>query len=107
MANSRFDLVESVIRDNQQLIADATSANQVNETVAPQLARAIIKQLPFEDDRFIYRAVVVVLGTVVVISVGVYAYLAAINVTIPEALVALASAAIGALAGLLAPSPRQ
>ena len=77
-----------------------------------ELANQVIEDLPYtpplESDRLIYRIVVSALGIVVVLSV-----LGAIILTfrhtgdtkIPETLTALGSASIGALAGLLAPSP--
>lgn len=61
-------------------------------------------------DRWIYRLVVLALGlTAVFVVVGVFVLkaLKGDSVTIPDALVALGSAAIAALAGLLAPSPIQ
>ena len=107
MSTNRFDLIESVINDNQTLITEAKSNDQVTDNVAPKLASEIAKRLPFEGDKFIYRAVVVTLGMVVLFTTVIYAFLAFSKIIIPEALVALASASIGALAGLLAPSPGQ
>ena len=58
-----------------------------------------------ERDIWLYRMVVAVLGlTVVVSAVGAIA-LALMGQSTPEVIVALGSAAIGGLAGLLAPSP--
>lgn len=60
---------------------------------------------PLETDVWIYRGVVFALGmTVIVAAIGAI-YLAASSLPTPEVLVALGSAAVGALAGLLAPSP--
>ena len=57
------------------------------------------------NDIWLYRIVVAVLGLTVVGSI-VGAILLALNgLSTPEVLVALGSAAIGGLAGLLAPSP--
>ena len=61
-------------------------------------------------DRWIYRLVVLALGlTAVFVVVGVFILkaLKGDSVTIPDALVAIGSAAVAALAGLLAPSPVQ
>jgi hypothetical protein len=61
-------------------------------------------------DRWAYRLVVTALGlTAIFVVVGVFV-LKALNgdsVTIPDALVAIGSAAVAGLAGLLAPSPAQ
>lgn len=63
-----------------------------------------------DRDPFSYRAVVVILGIVVLIVVTGGVMLAfrtaeGASLALPDAVVAMGSAAIGALAGLLAPSP--
>jgi len=65
---------------------------------------------PLQTDVWIYRIVVLALGLTVLMAVGGAIYLAASagngqTVAIPEILVAIGSAAVGALAGLLAPAP--
>jgi hypothetical protein len=67
---------------------------------------------PLQSDTWIYRMVVAALGLVVLIAIVGAIYLTAKSSTayiyqVPDALIALGSAAVGALAGLLAPSPRQ
>ena len=80
------------------------------ETMAKLLAQAK-QQVPrvLEQDKLIYRIVVSSLGLVVllvVIGVIALAFKATSGtVQIPDVLTALGSAAIGALAGILAPSP--
>src|SRR5262245_5039913 len=65
----------------------------------------------YQGDVWIYRMVVVVLGLTVLITVvgglGLAAAGSPNNYKMPAELIALGSAAIGALAGLLAPSPRE
>ena len=56
-------------------------------------------------DHWIYRAVVVVLGFTVLTSMIGTIVLVMTDHSTPEIIVALGSAAIGGLAGLLAPSP--
>ena len=56
-------------------------------------------------DKWIYRIVVGVLGLTVVSSILGTIALAMADRSTPEVIVALGSAAIGGLAGLLAPSP--
>ena len=58
-----------------------------------------------EKDIWLYRMVVAVLGVTVVASVVGAIALALMGESTPEVIVALGSAAIGGLAGLLAPSP--
>lgn len=58
-----------------------------------------------QPDVWLYRIVVVVLGLTVVVSVTGTIALAMAGKSTPEVIVALGSAAIGGLAGLLTPSP--
>lgn len=67
-------------------------------------------QSPIDTDVWIYRMVVGFLGCAVLVTVlgaiTVRLVLRDANLDIPDGVIALGSAAIGALAGLLAPSPR-
>jgi hypothetical protein len=62
-----------------------------------------------EGDKWVYRLVVLSLGLVVILSVAGSIFLAATkgDNAIPDIMTALGSAAVGALAGLLAPAPSQ
>ncbi len=60
---------------------------------------------PLEWDTWIYRIVVSALGLIALAAVGGGIALVAIGKTVPEILIALGSASVGAMAGLLAPSP--
>jgi hypothetical protein len=62
---------------------------------------------PAQSDRWVYRIVVIALGLVgIFVVVGVFVLKAVDNGTvIPDAMVAIGSAAIAAMAALLAPSP--
>jgi hypothetical protein len=61
---------------------------------------------PLQTDRWIYRLVVCFLGLTVIGTVaGGFIITGKSAQSIPEGLIALGSAAVGALAGLLAPSP--
>ncbi len=63
---------------------------------------------PLQSDRWIYRLVVAFLGVTVILTILGGFYLSIKTaVAIPEGLIALGSAAVGALAGLLAPSPMK
>ena len=98
------------------------SASELADRVAqdPQLQEQIkadpvtaIRELaasPLQTDALIYRRVVSALGLTVLIAVSGAIYLNAISSAayahvVPDAVIALGSAAVGALAGLLAPSP--
>jgi hypothetical protein len=83
------------------------------EKTLEALAAQVTTSLPppaFVSDKWVYRMVVFALGLVCGCAVLGTIYLTATwtgttPVQIPDALTALGSAAVGALAGLLAPSP--
>ena len=62
---------------------------------------------PLETDKWIYRIVVLVLGAAILAVVAGTLVLKVIDsaIGIPDVLVAIGTGALGALAGLLAPSP--
>jgi hypothetical protein len=70
------------------------------------------QQNPLSNDKWIYRIIVLSLGlTIISIIIGVIILIGAGRITddgsVPTILTAIGSAAIGALAGLLAPPPRN
>lgn len=60
---------------------------------------------PLQTDVWVYRMVVFSLGLTVLLALIGGVTLAIMGKTTPEVLIALGSAAIGALAGLLVPTP--
>lgn len=54
---------------------------------------------------FIYRVVVMTLAAIAIVGLLGIVLLSVAGKTVPEGVVALASAAVGAMAGLLAPAP--
>ena len=60
-----------------------------------------------QTDPFAYRTVVIILGTVILVVVLGGIILTAISKTLPEGVLAIGSAGIGGLVGLLAPSPTK
>ena len=60
---------------------------------------------PLQSDVWIYRMVVGALGLAVLLGIIGAIVLPGMGKDIPEAIIALGSAAVGVLAGLLAPSP--
>lgn len=75
-------------------------------------ANMIEQQNPLATDAWIYRIVVISLGgAVVLIIIGIVVLMLkgkiADDKAVPTIFTALGSAAIGALAGLLAPSPKE
>ena len=72
---------------------------------ALKMAAATSGEPAYRGDKAVYRIVVIALAAVMLVAaIGAIAISWA-GKTMPESLVALGSAAVGALAGLLAPSP--
>lgn len=89
-----------------QLKADPATALRALATQAKAETRRVLEQ-----DRFIYRTVVLTLGSIsaAVVACAITLALRAPDgqaIQFPDILTALGSAAIGALAGILAPAPR-
>lgn len=81
---------------------DPTLAARLKEDPAGELSR-IAKEPVYKSDRWIYRIVASVLGLIGLIAVVGAILLAFAGSEIPDVLVALGSAAVGALAGLFNP----
>jgi hypothetical protein len=103
MAEDFEILFKSAMVSRSDDLAAAKDTSAVNEIIEEAVDE--VKNHPLRNDRWIYRATVVVLGSAVISVVVGYLILALNNpnAKIPEALVAIGSTAIGALAGLLAP----
>jgi hypothetical protein len=103
---------------NYKALQEAESLVSQSLEIPEEKKRQIADKLeqarsPLESDKWIYRIVVGALG-VAILSCLVFSFLlmwhhvgsnANGDVTIPEIFLAIGSAAVGALAGLLAPSP--
>lgn len=107
------EAAQRVLEANAAQLAQAGTRDAV-QLLAPQIAAEIEKTYKPQNDPFAYRAVIVIMGAVVVIVAITYAwYTLTPDVPgtkpreLPDALIALGSAAIGALAGLLAPPPQS
>jgi hypothetical protein len=86
-------------------VDDVAAVAAQNEKVAQQ---TIAQLTALITDKWTYRIVVLSLGIAVMIGMIGLIVLSWRGVTVlPEGLVAIASAAVGALAGLLAPSPKN
>jgi len=94
------------VTENQQLVDEVkTDPTATLQRVANQVVRDLPPAL--QSDPWIYRIVVLVLGLALLSALAGAIILSAQKIPIPETLTALGSAAVGALAGLLAPSPAQ
>jgi hypothetical protein len=99
--------------DVQEFLSEVSRDQLISEDIRKKAATISLKlsEPAYRNDRWIYRAVVLVLGLVVTATVlgglGLAALGNASSYKIPPEIVAIGSAAVGALAGLLAPSPRE
>lgn len=95
--------IQSVSELAEKVAQDPVLAQEIIDNPAKAIAN--VAAAPLLWDAMIYRIVVSSLGITVVLAVLGSIVLAAFDKTAPEILIGLGSAAIGALAGLLAPSP--
>lgn len=91
----------------QELIQQVTNDGSLSADKKVKLLGSLQKlSTPLQSDRWVFRLVVAFLGFAVLLTIIGGFYLSIKTAaTIPEGLIALGSAAVGALAGLLAPSP--
>lgn len=99
------------LRDVIDNVARASDIPQPTKDAIVGKLRDVVSR-PLETDKWIYRMVVFFLGAVVLVTVIGGIYLTSVggtsqNFQIPQGIVAIGSAAVGALAGLLAPPPQQ
>jgi hypothetical protein len=93
---------------NDPAVLDRVLGNPTEEI--PRLADEIIRDSPLVTDPWIYRIIVTALGlTILVVVIGaiILPIIHDPEARIPEVLTAIGSAAVGALAGLLAPPPAK
>jgi hypothetical protein len=96
-------------------LADLVKAVQSDTQLQEQIKRDPVATLqtlanlpPFQvPDTWIYRIVVISLGVGMLAAVIGVLILSGYGKTAPDGVIAIGSAAVGALAGLLAPSPVQ
>ncbi len=95
------------------IIESVRTAVEIPEPQRNELIRKLESvPSPLQTDPWIYRFVVLFLGLAVLTTVVggiVLTYTGGTNQNfqVPQGIIAIGSAAVGALAGLLAPSPRQ
>ncbi len=98
------DLRNDAVRTTASLVSGDPSIP--DEAKVKLLAALQAIPTPLLTDNWIYRLVVCFLGiTVIGTVIGGFIISGKTGQDIPEGLIALGSAAVGALAGLLAPSP--
>lgn len=101
----------TVLEANADRLASAGTSQAIGDLL-PKITEEIEQAYKPHSDKFTYRAVVIILGSVVLVVAITYAWYTLTPTgtglrDLPDALIALGSAAVGALAGLLAPAPRD
>lgn len=90
---SLYELIKIVLEDPQ-----------LNSEDKLKLIDELRKNNPGASDRWTYRYAILILGAVVLLTMVSLLYLSTLpNIQVPEGMVAIGSAAVGGLAGLLAP----
>lgn len=94
----------------KQLVSSPSLQSQFKEDPLAALEN-FQQENPLQTDKWIYRIIVLSLGvTIIAIIIGVMILMGTGKITgdhgVPTILTAIGSAAIGALAGLLAPPPK-
>jgi hypothetical protein len=95
VSTSYFDLLKSVVSDTKLSGEDKKLLLLKLKTVSPT------------SDRLTYRTAIWILGFIAVVTILAIwdlAYLGGSNAKVPDGLIAIASGAVGGLAGLLSPS---
>ena len=116
------DIAESIrgaLEAHASDLANAATPDAVDQLV-PGIVRDAERRYDPRDDPWAYKAVIIILGLVVVAVAITYAWYTLTPGIVgpdgkvvhklhdlPDAFIALGSAAVGALAGLLAPAPRN
>ncbi|MBE0663315.1 MAG: hypothetical protein IH597_12725 [Bacteroidales bacterium] len=102
---SRFKELKEELNSNEELVG---RLKQNPEKVLKEFSQPN----PLESDKWIYRIIVIALGTTILATIiGVLILIGNGKIdddnSVPTILTAIGSAAIGALAGLLAPPPKK
>jgi hypothetical protein len=105
MASKSIENFAAALDDRADALAAAPDTESVKTVIAAARAEAVrTSAIP---DTYVYRLTVTVLGIAVLSVIGAQLWITLDDpkVSIPAGIIAIGSAAIGALAGLLAPVP--
>lgn len=107
---SAVALVEKILGSQDLIEKVKNDPKSELPKIADQIVKDYPRSPPLESDPWIYRIVVAALGSTIILvvlgAIGLAAFhVGPAEVKIPEVLTAIGSASVGALAGLLAPSP--
>jgi hypothetical protein len=91
-STSYFDLLKAVVSDQKLSGEDK------------KLLLLQLKGISPTSDRFTYRTAIWILGLIAVVAIFAIWHIATGKIDVPQGLIAIASGAVGGLAGLLSPS---
>jgi hypothetical protein len=100
--------VKPKVRSASELVNRVANDPKLEQSVRDNPVETLARlAAPLDSDVWIYRMVVGALGLAVLLTIVGLIWLTLYNFgnSIPDGIVAIGSAAVGALAGLLAPSP--
>jgi hypothetical protein len=105
----RKDLMTNKIQYVSDLAVEVSNNPHLAKSIQenPSEALASIAASPLQTDVWIYRMVVIILGVAIISTITGAIVLAFQGKNSPESIISLGSVALGALAGLLAPSPKK
>jgi hypothetical protein len=101
-------MAKEISKSIQDLVADIGADTTIQSDQKVKLLTSLQSITPpLQSDKWIYRCVVIALGAGLIITIigGIVSNLTGQAKPLPDGLIAIGSAAVGALAGLLAPSP--
>jgi hypothetical protein len=100
-----YDDVPRLFKDQQFLDKVQSNPRKAIKDLNKQVKKFSESKRALEQDKIVYRIVVTFLGSAIIVGIIGAIILSISSKTIPEILIAIASASVGALAGLLAPIP--
>jgi hypothetical protein len=101
--------MQKIYNTVQELVSALPDNKDLENAIRNNPTEALnnVAALAYTQDKWVYRIVVGALGSAALLTIIGYIVLAFVGKSMPEGVVALGSASVGALAGLLAPSPAK
>lgn len=94
-----------MISEDPQLRSEIQDGGNPMTALRVAASQAESRVAPFRHDRLLYRIAIIVLSALALIAAVGSIMITLLDKKMPEVLVALGAAAVGALVGLFAPSP--
>jgi hypothetical protein len=95
----------NMISEDPQLRSELKAGNDPSAVLREAASAAEWSVAPYRNDRVLYRIAIIVLSLLALLAAVGSIVITIMEKKMPEALVALGAASVGALVGLFAPSP--